>query len=705
MITWRSFFGLFLCAVGVHSLATVSNPSFEVSDTREEIPQGWRFQGPEDAKGKAWSSEDPYDGSRCLRIAAEWRTQSWESDLFPIEPEKDYLLHWMTKFWGQKAWRFRSEFCGIEVICLDRAGQTLETHSQHTHCWQTLGWRPAWLRFASPPGAKSMKIRFSVRTEESLPGGFDIDTIELLPAQLKTSFQPGKVLLTIRTIDESGVPSGARLRLVKADPSESPEDKQDVRNVILPRASVVYAMDAYSFHTLEPGLCQVEVPPGRYDLTVTKGFEHRPIHRVIEVGTSDVRIEVPLERSLDWGKRGWYCGDHHVHLYRHGGSMFPSLTYRDVLRFAQYEDLDFLPFMGADKYPSHTEQPRTEQEKLPLYELTHEITEDFWGHVCPIGVAPDCRETQGYDEGPMNFDRYKSFAEEGGALAYAHPYGIFPPANEDLDPLADPRSGLVSREFPIDLALGMPCSIDLLAMEGDANRLNRKLRDLYRLYNLGFRFGLTGSTDFHVEQGRQPLGSVRTYVHPDKFTLASIAQCYREGRTFCTNGPLIEMTVNGARPGGEIRIETSPAAVDVRLEVASIGGLHEAEIIMNGQAVKTLRETEPGWIRGDCKIELDKSSWIALRVYGPEDPNLAASLEGRPLGAGQFAHTSPVYVILNDQPIQASSEAGYFIDWCDAALEAWEGNLPHFPEQRGHDDLVRTRIKQARSVFEDMGHF
>jgi hypothetical protein len=62
-------------------------------------------------------------------------------------------------------------------------------------------------------------------------------------------------------------------------------------------------------------------------------------------------------------------------------------------------------------------------------------------------------------------------------------------------------------------------------------------------------------------------------------------------------------------------------------------------------------------------------------------------------------------VILNDQPIQASSEAGYFIDWCDAALEAWEGNLPHFPEQRGHDDLVRTRIKQARSVFEDMGHF
>jgi hypothetical protein len=286
-------------------------------------------------------------------------------------------------------------------------------------------------------------------------------------------------------------------------------------------------------------------------------------------------------------------------------------------------------------------------------------------------------------------------------LAYAHPYGALPVEGDDLAAIADLKSGLVAREFPIDLALGMRCSFDLLTMEGDRNRLERKLRDVYRLYNLGIRFGLSASTDFHVDQGRQPSGSVRTYARPDTFDLRSIAECYASGRTFCTNGPLIDFTVDGQGPGSEINLDLGSKELDVQVEAASVGRLHEAEILVNGMVVKTLRETEPGWIRGREMVSIDRSSWLAVRVTGPESPYLASNLEGRPLGSGQFAHTSPVYVLLNGQPIRCGNplDAKYFVAWVSAVEEAWEANLRRYPDSAMHDEAVQARLEAARRNY------
>src|ERR1044071_4257600 len=114
--------------------------------------------------------------------------------------------------------------------------------------------------------------------------------------------------------------------------------------------------------------------------------------------------------------------------------------------------------------------------------------------------------------------------------------------------------GHVAREFPIDLALGIPVAIDLLAMEGPTNQLGRKMSDLYRLWNLGFRPAVAASTDFHVDQGRQPIGSVRTYVQSGILEPAAIARAYRTGRTFATSGPLLDLRVAGSGPGEEVRL-------------------------------------------------------------------------------------------------------------------------------------------------------
>jgi hypothetical protein len=259
----------------------------------------------------------------------------------------------------------------------------------------------------------------------------------------------------------------------------------------------------------------------------------------------------------------------------------------------------------------------------------------------------------------------------------------------------------VAREFPIDLALGMPCAIDLLTMEGDENRLDRKLRDLYRLYNLGFRPALGASTDFHVEQGRQPIGSVRTYVRSGSLELKAIAAAYRTGRTFVTNGPLLDLRVNDGMPGDEVTLTRTDGPVRVSVEGVSIGQLDRAEILVNGQVFRSFPASEPHRISGACEVPVEKSMWIAAKVIGPEDPHLASALEGRPLGAGQIAHTSPVYVIVDAQPILAAqaADADYFVEWCEAVMVAWRAHLSGSAADAQHDALVSDRIARAASEF------
>ena len=46
---------------------------------------------------------------------------------------------------------------------------------------------------------------------------------------------------------------------------------------------------------------------------ISKGFEIRPVRKVVEVGPNTTAIEVVLEKVLPWRERGWVTADTHVH--------------------------------------------------------------------------------------------------------------------------------------------------------------------------------------------------------------------------------------------------------------------------------------------------------------------------------------------------------------------------------------------------------
>ena len=164
---------------------------------------------------------------------------------------------------------------------------------------------------------------------------------------------------------------------------------------------------------------------------------------------------------------------------------------------------------------------------------------------------------------------------------------------------------------------------------------------------------------------------------------------------------MIDLRVGEAVPGDEISLADGKQSLPVSVEAVSIGHLERVEIIVNGRTAHTLSSTEPHRISGTFSLLVQDSMWVAARVVGPVDPNLATELEGRKIAAGQFAHTSPVYVLVEGRPILAAQkeDAHYFVRWCEATQQAWQIHLLENPSKAQDDQLVRQRIDQAKATF------
>jgi hypothetical protein len=65
--------------------------------------------------------------------------------------------------------------------------------------------------------------------------------------------------------------------------------------------------------TYIPGETTIDLPLGTVYVEVSKGFEIRPVRKVIEVSPSTREIVIEIERVLPWREVGWVTADTHVH--------------------------------------------------------------------------------------------------------------------------------------------------------------------------------------------------------------------------------------------------------------------------------------------------------------------------------------------------------------------------------------------------------
>jgi hypothetical protein len=135
------------------------------------------------------------------------------------------------------------------------------------------------------------------------------------------------------------------------------------------------------------------------------------------------------------------------------------------------------------------------------------------------------------------------------------------------------------------------------------------------------------------------------------------------------------------------------------------------EIIANGKVIAE-KIIEKGQQHAKLEIEYspDKSVWIAAKVhqFNQEDTRNGVSFtQRRDFGGGTtllngyygtmrpetpFAHTNPVYVTVDNQPIHSKEDAEYFIRYLENAA-TWLKQSGSFPSEQAKLEVLATYKK------------
>lgn len=417
---------------------------------------------------------------------------------------------------------------------------------------------------------------------------------------------------------------------------------------------------------------ELGIPEGPSQWSFSRGLETVP-RRISVDCRSDLELEVRLDPWTRLATRGWYSGDSHVHLHT-GGPL--NVTVNDALVAARAEDLNYVnlcvsnnegdDIRDADLITGQAHSLSTSQHLLVFGE---EMRSSIYGHMQFFGIRKLVEpQYTGFNNTPQHHDypaNYVMAAEairQGGIVTYGHPMFSGQPDPFSGDPAAD---NAAARELPIDAILGLAHAIDLMSYNSDEVSSTELW---YRLLNCGIRLSACVGTDALLDRETDPMGGERVYVKVDGgLTMRGWLDGLKSGRSFVTNGPLASLKVNGLDLGDTCRL-AGPETVHVTAQVESLVPFEVVEVMVNGQVAHT-GVPAPGSTSGDVRLmsfdvelPIRQSSWVALRVRA------AGHESHQGMGGPAWAHTSPVYVQVQEQPITSREDAVYFVDWIEKLL-------------------------------------
>jgi hypothetical protein len=438
-------------------------------------------------------------------------------------------------------------------------------------------------------------------------------------------------------------------------------------------------------HFYADGDAELVVPGGKYVVRAFRGLEYAPFRQEVEVpegGT--VAIPVPLARWADPASRGWRSGESHIHAnYGYGHWYSTPETMRQQV---QGEGLEISNFVVAN---SDTDgifdreffrgEPDPESSKEHVLYWNQEFRATLWGHLTLYNlkrlvepVMTGFKDTTNPHDVPTNADIADHVHLQGGHVNYTHA------ARNVQDPYSNAYS---AKSLPVDVALGKIDSLDINA------EFEATVPLWYRLLNCGFRLPASAGTDCFLNRIRSRLpGSDRAYVKLDgPLSYDAWVQGLKAGRSFVTNGPLLELEVAGQGLGGTVRLD-APGKVAVRASARSASPLASLELVQNGRvlAAGTLSDDKLSGTL-EQEVEIGHGGWLSLRAFADR----------------KQAHTSPVYVELGGKGWTSRDDAEYFLKWIDrldAQLKARD-RVPS-PALKAHVD---AQMNAAREVYRALG--
>jgi TolB protein len=464
------------------------------------------------------------------------------------------------------------------------------------------------------------------------------------------------------------------------------------------------AFEAHYFHTR--GEDELELPAGEYEIEVLKGYEELlqrwPLH--VEPGKEvreDLKIASP-QRWTGFGGENWVSSDLHVHM-NYGG------TYRNtpehLLEQAAAENLDIVNNLIVNKeqrfpdiaYEERGVDPASKPERLVVH--GQEFHTSYWGHRGVLNLSdgvilpgyagyPSTAAASLY---PMNADVYDLAHAAGAVVGAVHPF------DEPPDPFAMPAERITD-ELPVDVALG---KLDYMEIVGFSDH-RATATVWYRLLNLGFRLPAGAGTDATANYAapiRGHVGMNRVYARVAKgpLKIEPFLDALKSGKTFATNGPLLDFSLDGQEIGGELKLAAVQSEVPFHVKIKSIVPVDHLEIVCNGAVVKSLAGKDAGASRDAADVSgtilLKESGWCVLRASSDK-------AEYPVLDNYVYATTSPIYVTIGGKRPRSPEDAKYFAAWIERMIEV-TGKYPDW-NSPAEKEYVMGRLREARTIFQGM---
>jgi TolB protein len=469
--------------------------------------------------------------------------------------------------------------------------------------------------------------------------------------------------------------------------------------------------EAHYFHSR--GEEALDVPPGKIEVDVVRGASFaRSYLEVKPRQPVDATVVIAPHAWTGLGHTAWVSSDLHVHM--NYGGMYRN-TPAHLVQQAEAENLDIVNDLIVNKeqrFPDITYNgtgidPASKPDALVVH--GQEFHTSYWGHRGLLNLSgsillpgyagyPNTAAASLY---PMNADVYDMGRAKNAMVGAVHPFDEIP------DPFANPPQRITD-ELPVDVALG---KLDYMEVVGFSDHRSTAAV-WYRLLNLGFRIPAGAGTDAMADYAslRGPIGMNRVYarVEGGPAKMDAFLDALKNGRTFPTNGPLLDFSLGTESVGGELKFDGPQAEVPFKAVLRSIVPVDRFEIVCNGQVVRTLtlRRENSGHADGadsagafedtfeeNGMIPLKESGWCVVRASSDR-------AEYPVLDNYVYATTSPIYVTIAGRKARSPEDAKYFMAWVERVIET----TSKYPDWNSEAEkrLVMKRLDEAKAVYEGL---
>ncbi|MBL8826474.1 MAG: CehA/McbA family metallohydrolase [Planctomycetaceae bacterium] len=378
---------------------------------------------------------------------------------------------------------------------------------------------------------------------------------------------------------------------------------------------------------------------GRYTISALHGIETERAEQTVTIERGKTtELQLSLQRFYDAAAKGLYSGNTHLHLMK-----LPRVEAdRYLVDVPKADGLDVL-------FVSHLERADADRDYVTNQYTREELTK-LGERGVPIGNGEEHRHNfagwgQGY--GHVMFLELQKLI---------HPASIGPGIM---------KSGTDGRplQVGIDEARAQGATIiwchDQWGYEDIPNRISGRLQatnifdggthgsyqhSFYRFLNAGFHVPFSTGTDWFMYDFSRVYVPASQRPTPQAFLDVLVA-----GRTMITNGPLLELSVEGHGIGTTVDLK-QPGQVSVVAQGVGRCDFERLELVRNGVVIEQVQTKPDGGhfvANFNRPIDVTGPCWFAVRTPPPPVKGFAdlqTPVNKNELGQDLFAHTSAVYV-------------------------------------------------------------